>query len=65
MARELGEDLIGMVQNFNAIKGDYTQSEIAKALYGKYNDEYTNVYNVMAWFALEEVARNYCDEKGL
>lgn len=65
MEKALGEDLIGMVQNFNVIKGDYTQSEIAKALYGKYDDEYTNVYNVMVWFALEEIAREYCDEKGL
>lgn len=66
LATDLGEDMITMIQNFNAIKGDFSQTEIAQALYGRCNeDKYTNIYNVMAWFALEEVAREYCDEKGL
>ena len=70
MAKELGEEMLVMVQNFNAIKGDYSVTEIGKALYsGLYsvreNDEHIPIYNVMAWFALEEVARDYCDKKGI
>ena len=62
-ASEYGDtDLIGMVSSFNSIKkSDYTTCELGAALFGRYNDEYTTVYNVMAWYALEEVARNYCD----
>lgn len=60
-ADDFGEDLLNMVSSFNGIKGDYTTSEIGAALFGRHNDDYMTIYNVMAWYALEEVARNYCD----
>lgn len=70
LAKDLGEETIVMVQNFNGIKGDYTLTEISKALYSglrsnRENDDYVPIFNTMARFALEEVAREYCGEKGL
>lgn len=66
LANDLGEDMLSMIQNFNAIKGEYTQTEIGRAVFGEtVLNKYTSVYNVMAWFALEEVARDYCDKKGI
>ena len=61
VAEEIGEDVIGMVKNFNCIKGDYTTSEIGKALWGRYDDVLMCVYNAMAWYALEEVANKFAD----
>jgi hypothetical protein len=60
-AADFGEELLAMVSSFNAIKSDYNSTEIGAALFGRYNDDFTCIYNVMAWYALEEVARNYCD----
>lgn len=60
-AADFGEELLAMVSSFNAIKSDYNSTEIGAALFGRYNDDFTYIYNVMAWYALEEVARNYCD----
>jgi len=65
MAREFGIDVLTMVRNFNSIRGEYTESEIGKALYGRYSDDYITVYNVMSWFAAEEVARLYCDMRDI
>ena len=56
----LGENVLQMVCNFNGLK-DYETEEIARALFGNYNDEYDQIYNVFAWFALEEVANRYAD----
>lgn len=57
---------IEMVLCFNVIKkdnDDLTSSDIARALYGRLTDDdkKTTIYNVLAWYALEEVARAYCD----
>lgn len=64
-ASDLGEDVIRMIQNFNCLsnkgKPDYSASEIARALYGRYDDELDLIYNAMSWYASEEVARVYCD----
>jgi len=63
MAEELGENVLDMIKSFNCLHNEYTTSEIAKVLYGRKNDsdEYTQIANAMAWFALEEVAR-YCED---
>jgi 1-aminocyclopropane-1-carboxylate deaminase/D-cysteine desulfhydrase-like pyridoxal-dependent ACC family enzyme len=59
----LGQSAVTTVKDFEYIKNsNYTENEIAKALYGKYNQEYDYIYNTMAWFALEEVARWFEDE---
>jgi len=59
----LGQSAVIIVKDFEYIRNsDYTENEIAEALYGKYNQEYDYIYNTMAWFALEEVARWFEDE---
>ena len=57
---------IEMILGFNVIKkdnDDLTSSDIARALYGRLTDEdkKTTIYNVLAWYALEEAAKAYCD----
>jgi len=65
MAADLGEDVIHMVQNFNCIKGDYSTAEIAKTMYSRRSEKEKNdlcsIDNALAWFALEEVAREIYD----
>ena len=60
-AAELGTDIISMVQGFGVFRnGDKpTPSEVGKALWDSvpYWDELTTLYNVFAWYALEEVSR--------
>ena len=71
-SKEIGyKDEIEMILSFNVIKkdsadllcGTITSSDIAKALYGRLTDDdkKTTIYNVLAWYALEEVAHAYCD----
>ena len=60
LADSLGENLLGLVCGFNGLK-DYEQDEIGRALYGNYNEDLTQIYNVFAWYALEEVAHRYSD----
>ena len=66
-AKDIGyTDEIEMILSFKCLQ-DYndpiTTSEIAKALYGRLADTDTKtiIYNALAWYALEEVARAYCD----
>jgi hypothetical protein len=59
-ASELGEDIITMVQNFGVFRYSTppTTGEIGKALWdtGKIRDDLTPLYNVFAWFCLEEIS---------
>ncbi len=58
MASDLGEDMLAMIAGFNCLKDDKLgASEIGEALYSGRGDSATTVRNAMAWFALEEVAR--------
>lgn len=69
MARDLGEDMISMIQHFNCLssghysdrKPDYTQTEIAEALYSGRGECATQIKNAMAWFAAETVCRMFED----
>lgn len=62
LAFELGENTLQMVMSFGGIKdGGFSEDEIGRALYGRYNSELDSIYNVFAWFALEEVANWYSD----
>jgi hypothetical protein len=62
MADDLGEDLLSMVASFNCLKCyKLTQNEVAQALYLSKGEWVDSVQNAMAWFALEETARSYCD----
>jgi hypothetical protein len=59
-AEELGEDIIKMVQNFGVFRYSTppTAGEVGKALWdtGKVQDTLTSLYNVFAWFCLEEIS---------
>ena len=55
---------IEMILGFNQLRQeDLTSSDIARALYGRLTDDdkKTTIYNTLAWYALEEVTRAYCD----
>lgn len=55
---------IEMILGFNCFRqDDLTSSDIACALYGRLTDTGTKtiIYNALAWYALEEVTRAYCD----
>lgn len=59
LAFELGENTLLMVMSFGGVKGNFSEDEIGRALYGRYNSDLDQIYNVFAWFALEEVANWY------
>lgn len=67
MADDFGESPVDMVAGFNCLGGrddrkEYVQS-VCRCLYGcRLTDDDTNVANALAWFALEEVARVFCDD---
>lgn len=57
-AEDFGQDMLEMIGGFNCLKGDkLTATEIGEALFSGRGDNATTVRNAMAWFALEEVAR--------
>lgn len=49
---------LDMVMSFNSVKksDEFTADDIARALYGRFDDDLTYIYNIFAWYALEEVA---------
>ena len=65
LANELEEGTVEMVRNFNCLVDtstrdrtpDYSEREIAMALYGRKNDELGVIYNALSWFAAEEVCQ--------
>lgn len=62
LAFSLGENVLQMVMSFGGIKdGYFSEDEVGRALYGRYDDELQQIYNVFAWYALEEVAHWYTD----
>ena len=68
-AEEFGTDIFSMVQGFGIFRNSEkpTPTEIGKALYdkSKTHTELTILYNVFAWYALEEVSRawyNYLED---
>jgi hypothetical protein len=62
-AAELGSDIFSMVRGFGVFRygSKPTVGEIGKALYdsGTTWDNLTDLYNVFAWYALEEVSRTW------
>jgi len=62
-ADQLGEEVVSMVKNFGVFRGEMDRDEL-QDLYkylGGGRPEQGTVTNVMAWFALEEVARIFND----
>jgi len=69
VASQLGEDMLSMIQNFSCLgsggyknrKPDYTQTEIAEAIFAGRGESATQIKNAMSWFAAEEVCRIFED----
>jgi len=62
-AAEFGTDIFSMVQNFGIFRNSEkpTPAEVGKALWDKSKTypDLTELYNVFAWYALEEVSRTW------
>ena len=62
LADDLGDGLLEMIAGFNCLEGEYSVDEVGRAIYSPEDDsELQTVRNAMAWFALEEVAREVSD----
>ena len=62
VADDMGQDLLSLIQGFGIFrKAPITKNDLAKAIYAGRGDDVFIVHNVLAWFALEEVARAYVD----
>ena len=65
-ASDMGEDVVKMVSGFGVFRNPGFDNEDRKELYkylGGGRCEQSTITNVMAWFALEEVARYVVDYK--
>lgn len=57
---EYGQGMLEMIAGFNCLKNDkLTADQVAAAIYED-TDDSTTVRNALAWYALEEVARELC-----
>jgi hypothetical protein len=62
MASDFGQDVVSMIAGFNCLNDDdETRESIARCLWGRMTDDDTQVANALAWYAAEEVARDYVD----
>lgn len=62
MADEFGTNWLDLIESFGCI--DLQAHEIADILAGNDDDNKTQLFNALAWFALEEVSRAYVDFSG-
>ena len=61
MAADIGEgNELDIIAGFNCLNG-LSAYEVARAIYVSNDENNTTVYNALAWYALEEVARSYVD----
>jgi hypothetical protein len=57
-AEDFGQGMLEMIAGFNCLKGDNLNPDaVAQAIYTGKGDNAVNVRNALAWYALEEVAR--------
>lgn len=56
-ANDMGTNVLELLNGFNCFK-DMNEHEIFDGLMNKNSDDRTTIYNGLAWFALEEVARH-------
>ena len=60
-AQEFGDESIAeLVSSFNCLGGNYSQDEIAEAIYTE-DEDATDIMNALAWYAAETVARDIVD----
>ena len=59
MAQEIGQPVLEFVQSFRCVGADYSVDEIAQAIYAGKGDAVETIYNALAWYALEEVCREF------
>lgn len=59
MADDFGSSVYQMIAGFNCLK--ISEGEAAEGIHDKNSENHTQVMNALAWFALEEVSRSYCD----
>jgi hypothetical protein len=55
-AYRIDGSILGFLAGFGCLKG-MTVDEIARGLHDKKAEEHTQVFNALAWYALEEIAR--------
>ena len=60
-AADYGMDWLDMLCGFNCLK-DYNMAEIAEGLFDTDSESNCTVYNALAWYALEEAARDYVNQ---
>ena len=63
-AESMGEPLLKMVASFRCLDDQCQEEEIAECLYGSGcadENAATQIYNALAWYAGETVARRYVD----
>ena len=60
LADDLGESKLKIISKFKGLK-DYSVDEIGGSLYGVYNAEYDYIYNVLTWYAAEEICNEYAN----
>lgn len=63
-ANQFGEDVVKMVSGFGVFRNNPMDNDDKKELYkylGGGRNEQSNITNLMAWFALEEVCRMFED----
>ena len=61
MAESMGEEPSAMVKSFRCLNGDFNH-EVDQVLMGIDCDDDIQVKNALAWFALEETARELADD---
>lgn len=63
MAEEFSQDPVQFIASFKCLDNDReTRAEIARTIYGRMGKDDYLVANALAWFALEETARQLTEE---
>lgn len=52
-----------MVKKFKVLENDWTDDEIGRALWGRFDQDLMYIYNAMAWYVLEQMAFRYDEYK--
>lgn len=61
-AKEYGMGMLEMVAGFNCLKADKLSADQVAAAIHEETEDSTNVQNALAWYALEEIARELCPD---